>query len=206
MLAFFSFSESDTEEEKPSEKVKMSDSGGGKKKKKKHHKHKHKHKHSSHKSKKSNDVHGKHKHRSHIDKKEVNSMELEELEKQKALLEAQLAKVDSAANQSLVSAEYGSSDEASPARIAITIPNDTESTVRTISLESKYKESSAHHKVEKEIDKVDPKRKSSHKDHRSTKENHELDKHVNSSSKRKTSSLDISSEKNSHKRFVLLVY
>ncbi|CAL1279274.1 unnamed protein product [Larinioides sclopetarius] len=190
---------SDSEEEKPSEKVKMSDSGGSKKKKKKHHKHKHKHKHSSHKSKKSNDIHGKHKHRSHIDKKEVNSMELEELEKQKALLEAQLAKVDSAANQSLVSAEYGSSDEASPARIAITIPNDTESTVRTISLESKYKESSAHHKADKENDKVDPKRKSSHKDHRSTKDL-DSDKHVNNSSRRKSSSYDINSEKSSHKR------
>ncbi|KAF8773215.1 Serine/threonine-protein kinase PRP4 like protein [Argiope bruennichi] len=185
------------EEEKPSEKVKMSDSGGSKKKKKKHHKHKRKHKHSSHKSKKSNEAHGKHKHRGHIDKKEVNSMELEELEKQKALLEAQLAKVDSAANQSLVSADYGSSDEASPARIAITIPNDAESTVRTISLESK---SSAHHKADKENDKIDPKRKSSHKDHRSTKENHDLDKHVNSSSKRKVGSYDINSEKSSHRR------
>ncbi|GIY41043.1 hypothetical protein CEXT_540141 [Caerostris extrusa] len=185
------FNSSDSDEEKSFEKMKMSDSGGSKKKKKKHHKHKHKHKH-SHKSKKSGDVLSKHKHRSHGDKKEVNSMELDELEKEKALLQAQLAKVEAAANQSLVSADYGSSDEASPARIAITIPNvDTESTVRTISLESK----SIYHKTEKG-DEVDGKRKTFHKEHRSTKENHDSDNHVNSSSKHRISSRDISSERN----------
>ncbi|GFU16289.1 hypothetical protein NPIL_200251 [Nephila pilipes] len=192
--------ESDSEEEKPSEKVKMSESSGSKKKKKKHHKHKHKHKHSSHKTKKiSSEIQIKHKHRDHVDKNEVNSMELEELEKQKALIEAKLAKVDAAAHHPLVSADYGSSDEASPARIAITIPNtDTESTVRTISLESK-KESSSHHKYE-DIDKHDSKKKTSHKEHKSTKENCDSEKHVNSASKRKVSR-DASVEKTTtHKR------
>lgn len=68
-------------------------------------------------------------------------MELDELEQQKALIQAKLAKVEAAVHQSLVSAEYGSSDEASPARIAITIPNvDGDSSGRTISLESKRKD------------------------------------------------------------------
>ncbi|KAG8177562.1 hypothetical protein JTE90_026191 [Oedothorax gibbosus] len=128
--------ESDDEEESTNHPRKMSD--GGKKKKKKHHKHK-KHKH-GHKSKKSSE--SRHKHSRHSsDKKEVSSMELDELEQQKALIEAKLAQVEAAVHHSLVSAEYGSSDEASPARIAITIPNvEGDATVRTISLESKKKD------------------------------------------------------------------
>ncbi|GFS40229.1 hypothetical protein TNIN_186551 [Trichonephila inaurata madagascariensis] len=191
--------ESESDEEKPSEKLKMTESSGTKKKKKKHHKHKHKHKHSSHKTKKSSsEVLNKHKHRSHVDKNEVNSMELEELEKQKALIEAKLAKVDAGAHHPLVSVDYGSSDETSPARIAITIPNiDTESTVRTISLESK-KESFSHHKYE-EIDKYDSKKKISLKEHKSTKEIRDPEKHINSAFKRKVSR-DASVEKIFHKR------
>lgn len=145
----------------------MSESIAGKKKKKKHHKHK-KHKH-SHKSSKKTPTESKHKHR-HSDKKEVNNMELDELEQQKALIQAKLAKVEAAVHQSLVSAEYGSSDEASPARIAITIPNvDGDSSGRTISLESKRKDVLP--KSEKEGDKGDSRRKVViHKDPRSSKD------------------------------------
>ncbi|XP_015910892.2 serine/threonine-protein kinase PRP4 homolog [Parasteatoda tepidariorum] len=155
--------DSESDEEKSAAKHKSSDLNS-KKKKKKHHKHKHKHKHSSHKLKKSGDSHHKHKHRTHIDKEEVNNMGLEELEKQKALLEAKLAKVE--AQASLVSAEYGSSDEASP--FVFDLMNQHEETLRvTTSFASEVR---LVQKTDKTNAKTEPRKKSSHKDHKSTKD------------------------------------
>lgn len=156
-------------------------SSSSKKKKKKHHKHKHKHK--SHKVKKDADVH-KHKHRSHIDKKEViYSMGLEELEKEKALLEAKLAKVDAAVFQSLV--DYGSSDEAAT---PVTLENDLikiESEVSSkhiISSESKesvQKGTSFNRASDKSCEKLDSKKKST-KDIESDKSRSSTSKYNNS--------------------------
>ncbi|XP_023216655.1 serine/threonine-protein kinase PRP4 homolog isoform X2 [Centruroides sculpturatus] len=111
------------------ENVALGGSTSNRKRKKKHHRHKHKHKHSSHKEKKSSG-HRKHKHKRHHpdmdkdiiilkeekkvcnaeDKLLVNSMDLEELEKQKALIQAKLAKVDKE-HRSLVPDDYGSSSD-----------------------------------------------------------------------------------------------
>ncbi|XP_067139350.1 serine/threonine-protein kinase PRP4 homolog isoform X2 [Centruroides vittatus] len=111
------------------ENVAIGGSTSNRKRKKKHHRHKHKHKHSSHKEKKSSG-HRKHKHKRHHpdmdkdiiilkeekkvcnaeDKLLVNSMDLEELEKQKALIQAKLAKVDKE-HRSLVPDDYGSSSD-----------------------------------------------------------------------------------------------
>lgn len=174
-------SDSDSDE-KATIKMKMdSGSSSSKKKKKKHHKHKHKHK--SHKVKKDADVH-KHKHRSHIDKKEViYSMGLEELEKEKALLEAKLAKVDAAVFQSLV--DYGSSDEAAT---PVTFENDhikIESEINSkhiISSESKdcvQKGTSFNRISEKNSEKSDTKKKST-KDIESDKSRSSTSKYNNS--------------------------
>ncbi|KFM81362.1 Serine/threonine-protein kinase PRP4-like protein, partial [Stegodyphus mimosarum] len=200
-------SESESEEEKPMLKRKASDNSGIKKKKKKHHKHKHKHKHSSHKPKKSSEIHVKHKHRTHIEKKEVNSMGLEELEKQKALIEAKLAKVDAVVQQqaSLVSVEYGSSDENSPLHIETAVErHDSESAASRIILSSTKdvprKEISSHRKHDKENDRGELKRKSVHKESKSLKENHD-GKHASSVSKHSAAVHDRGIEKiSSHKR------